>query len=62
MATQVSRQELYDLVWSTPMRALAAQFGISDVGLQKTCARAMIPTPDRGYWPRTPGSNDAPKR
>jgi hypothetical protein len=50
MARQVSRQELYDLVWSTPMRTLAAQFGISDVGLKKTCARAMIPTPDRGYW------------
>jgi hypothetical protein len=50
MARQLSRQELYDLVWSTPMRTLAAQFGISDVGLKKTCARAMIPTPDRGYW------------
>ena len=50
MAKQLSRQELYNLVWSTPMRTLAAQLGISDVGLKKTCARAMIPTPDRGYW------------
>jgi len=50
MAKQLNRRELYDLVWSTPMRALAAQFGISDVGLKKTCARAAIPTPDRGYW------------
>jgi hypothetical protein len=26
------------------------RFGISDVALKKTCARAAIPTPDRGYW------------
>jgi len=50
MAKHLSRQELYDLVWSTPMKTLAAQFGLSDVGLKKTCARATIPTPDRGYW------------
>lgn len=50
MAKHPCRQELYDLVWSTPMKTLAAQFGISDVGLKKSCARAMIPTPDRGYW------------
>jgi hypothetical protein len=50
MRRQLSRQQLYDLVWSTPMRTLAAQFGISDVGLKKTCYRAVIPTPDRGHW------------
>ena len=69
----MTRQELYDLVWSTPMKTLAAQFGISDVGLKKTCARAEIPTPDRGHWakraagkktspvalpPRPPGMSD----
>jgi hypothetical protein len=32
------------------MKTLAARFGISDVALKKTCARAEIPTPDRGYW------------
>ena len=31
------------------MRTLAARFGISEVALKKTCARAGIPTPDR-YW------------
>lgn len=50
MAKRFCRQELYDLVWTTPMKTLAAQLGISDVGLKKTCARANIPTPDRGYW------------
>ncbi len=50
MANRVLRQELYDLVWSTPMKTLATRFGISGVGLKKTCSRAWIPTPDRGHW------------
>ena len=33
------------------MMTLSARFGISDVALKKTCARAGIPTPERGYWP-----------
>ena len=50
MAEQLSRKKLYDLVWSEPMRNLSVRFGISDVALKKTCARAGIPTPERGYW------------
>jgi hypothetical protein len=48
----ITRKELYDLVWSRPMRDVAMEFGISDVGLAKTCARHGIPTPPRGYWAR----------
>jgi hypothetical protein len=50
MAERLSRKELYDLVWSEPLRTLSSRFGISDVALKKTCARAEIPTPERGYW------------
>ena len=50
MAKRLSRKELYELVWSEPMKNLSVRFGISDVALKKTCARAAIPTPDRGYW------------
>src|SRR5580700_6988654 len=50
MTERLSRKALYDLVWSEPMKTLSARFGISDVALKKTCARAEIPTPDRGYW------------
>jgi hypothetical protein len=46
----LTRQELYDLVWSTPMTKLAETFGISDVGLAKICDRHRVPTPPRGYW------------
>jgi hypothetical protein len=50
MSETLSRRQLYDLVWSVPLQSLCARFGISDVALKKTCARASIPTPERGYW------------
>jgi hypothetical protein len=46
----LSRKELYELVWSTPLKNLCVRFGISDVALKKTCTRAAIPTPPPGYW------------
>ena len=49
---ELSRVELYERVWTIPMRTLAKQFGISDVGLAKLCRRHAIPLPGRGYWAR----------
>ena len=46
----LTRQEMYDLVWSKPMTQLAAEFEISDVGLRKICKAAKVPTPGIGYW------------
>lgn len=46
----ITRRELYDLVWATPMTKLAESFGLSDVGLAKICERHRVPTPPRGYW------------
>lgn len=51
-ARQLSRQELYELVWSKPILELAKSFGLSDVALAKRCRRLAIPVPGRGYWPR----------
>ena len=48
----LSRRELYDLVWSKPMRDVAADLGISDVGLSKVCERHRVPKPEQGYWNR----------
>ena len=47
--TTLARKLLYDLVWTTPLKVLAAKFSISDVGLRKICVKANIPTPERGY-------------
>lgn len=47
---QISREEMYRKVWSTPAIQLAKEFGISDVALKKTCKRMGVPNPPRGYW------------
>ena len=46
----VTRERLYDEVWTDPVRTVAAKYGISDVGLAKVLRRHRIPVPGRGYW------------
>lgn len=50
--TTMTRRELYDLIWSKPMRDAARQVGLSDVGLKKVCIRHRVPVPPQGYWNR----------
>jgi hypothetical protein len=52
MATTVTRQELYDAIWSEAKTTVAKRFGVSDVALGKACRNANIPTPPVGYWAR----------
>lgn len=47
---RVSRRQLYEQVWSTPMTRLAKQYGLSDVGLAKICKKYDIPRPGLGHW------------
>lgn len=46
----LSRAELYEQVWATPIVQLAKRYGLSDVGLAKACKRHRIPRPSLGYW------------
>ena len=46
----IDRQELYEQVWQRPVRQVALEYGISDVGLAKVCERLEVPRPPRGYW------------
>lgn len=50
--TTLSRDELYDLVWTKPIMRLAEIYDISDVGLAKMCRRLRVPRPPVGYWQR----------
>jgi hypothetical protein len=45
-----NREELYERVWTMPIRDLARQYGVSDVALGKTCRKLNVPVPGRGYW------------
>jgi hypothetical protein len=47
-----NRQELYEKVWQFPLRKLAVEYGISDVGLAKVCWKLEIPLPGLGHWTR----------
>jgi len=45
----LTHEELYELVWSTPMRKLDLRYGLSEAGLAKVCDAHRIPRPPRGY-------------
>ena len=50
MTKNISREALYELVWSKPMTHVAKDLGISDVMLGKMCKEQLVPKPPRGYW------------
>ena len=45
-----TRNELFNLVWSSPIKTVAKDFGLTDKGLAKRCKKHRIPTPPVGYW------------
>lgn len=46
----LTRQQLYDLVWSMPATKVGLDYGISGNAVAKACAKLNIPRPQRGYW------------
>jgi hypothetical protein len=46
----ITREDLYKLIFSQPTQRIAKELGISDVGLAKICKRLHVPKPPRGYW------------
>ncbi len=48
----ITRDELYEQIWSKPMRDVAASHGVSGSFLTKVCRRMNIPCPPTGYWAR----------
>lgn len=45
-----TRKELYDLLWSMSIRALAAKYTISESEIRTACKNNNIPTPLNGHW------------
>lgn len=52
MAKDISREELFALIWEKPTVEVAREMGISDVAVAKLCTRLQVPKPPRGYWAR----------
>jgi hypothetical protein len=57
-----TREELFQRVWAEPLLKLAADIGVSDVGLAKACWRADIPLPGRGYWAKSSERRSVPPK
>ena len=58
-SVEFAREQLYRARWSKPCVKLAAELGISDVGLAKACRRLNVPRPPRGYWARVDAGEKA---
>lgn len=58
---EISREELFALVWEKPTLEVAKELGVSDVAIGKLCARLQVPKPPRGYWARV-RSGQTPRR
>lgn len=48
--TKLSRKDLYDLVWSEPLTAIAKKHQTSDYVLRTVCKKYNIPLPKSGHW------------
>lgn len=47
---KLSRKEVYELVWSTPISRIVEIYALSNDGFKKICKKHEIPLPPNGYW------------
>lgn len=58
MIANVTRREMYDLVWTEPLDAVAGKLGISHWRLKDLCVQHRVPLPTAAYWrDRAAGKN-----
>lgn len=48
----LTRERLFELVWSKPVTEVARELGVSDSAIGKLCRKLEVPKPPRGYWRR----------
>jgi hypothetical protein len=57
----VTREELFEAVWSEPLTKLAARYNVSGSYLARVCDSLRVPRPDRGYWAKKEVGKAPPK-
>lgn len=45
-----TRQELYNLIWSTPKTKILKKYSLTSEALKNICKDFEIPIPENGYW------------
>ncbi|PLW83310.1 hypothetical protein CWI75_07885 [Kineobactrum sediminis] len=61
MLNELTREELFLLVWERPSQEIARTLGISDVALGKRCKKLQVPKPPPGYWAKV-GAGQRPRK
>lgn len=51
---ELTREQLFREIWTEPIGAVAARYGMTGNGLAKVCDRLRIPRPSRSHWTRNP--------
>lgn len=60
--TQQQREQLYNDIWSEPIKTAATKYEISEATLKKYCTKFGVPLPPRGYWNETKKNVQSHKR
>ncbi len=56
----ITREQLYEMVWSMPMTRLVARFGVSGSYMGRVCTGLGVPRPPRGYWAKRAAGQHPP--
>ncbi|WP_175762133.1 hypothetical protein [Burkholderia anthina] len=51
-AEHLSRERLYEEVWTTPMKLVGTKYGLSGTEVRRMCDKLQIPVPAQGHWTR----------
>ncbi|MDP3520467.1 MAG: hypothetical protein Q8S02_07575 [Hydrogenophaga sp.] len=46
----ITREQLYELVWTKPMLRVGEMFGVSSSYMARVCTELRVPRPGLGYW------------
>lgn len=57
----ITREALYERVWTTPIQHLAAEYGVSGSYLARVCSALNVPRPPMGYWQKKAVGKDKPR-
>ena len=60
---QMSRRELFDLIWSMPLTEISLRYDVRDINVAKACDAHDIPRPPTGHWQKhafSKGRSSAP--
>lgn len=57
----ISRNDLYQLVWSEPMTKIAERHAVSGSYLARVCTILNLPRPERGYWAKLAAGKAPPQ-